>query len=130
MEMNTDRNREIISSTEFMSGTYDAFYNYISGSKNYNFLSDVLHGLEVMIAFEKSADTHGTKIRIKINMEDNIFKKYLSEYLKAYWLRPVTALVRTLDAMQLNFDEHASSKSLELACGDVNSYIAAGGGAI
>ena len=30
--------------------------------------------------------------------------------------------------MQLNFDEHASSKSLELACGDgVNSYIAAGG---
>jgi len=58
------------------------------------------------------------------------FQIYLKEYLKAYWLRPVTALWRALEAELLNFDKckPKGRKSMELACGDgINSFIASGG---
>lgn len=55
------------------------------------------------------------------------FEILLKRYLGAYWLRPVTALVRTLDALELRLWE-APSTSAELACGDgVNSFLARGG---
>lgn len=56
------------------------------------------------------------------------FESFLTEYLKAYWLRPVSALVRTLEAIELRLYDIPAKGSLELACGDgVNSYIAKGG---
>jgi SAM-dependent methyltransferase len=59
---------------------------------------------------------------------DSRFANYLEEYLKAYWLRPVTALVRTLEALELGLDKYPAKGSIELACGDgVNSFIARGG---
>lgn len=58
----------------------------------------------------------------------NTFDSFLTEYLKAYWLRPVSALVRTLEAMELRLYDIPAAGSLELGCGDgVNSYIAKGG---
>jgi len=59
---------------------------------------------------------------------DPYFTNYLEEYLKAYWLRPVTALVRTLEALELGLHQYPASGAIEFACGDgVNSFIAKGG---
>jgi SAM-dependent methyltransferase len=56
------------------------------------------------------------------------FESYLQNYLSAYWLRPVTALVRSLEAELLQLSEAPIEGSVELACGDgVNSFIARGG---
>ena len=55
------------------------------------------------------------------------FEEYLFEYLNAYWLRPVTALVRSLEAEVLQLTTFKGGRNLELACGDgVNSLIASG----
>jgi SAM-dependent methyltransferase len=59
---------------------------------------------------------------------DSHFNNYLEEYLKAYWLRPVTALVRTLEALELGLNQYPAKGAVEFACGDgVNSFIAKGG---
>ena len=56
------------------------------------------------------------------------FSDFLSEYLKAYWLRPVTAVVRSLESEIYNFSEFKGQQTLELACGDgTNGLIATGG---
>lgn len=56
------------------------------------------------------------------------FTKLLEQYLKAYWLRPTTALIRTLESEILGLEKYKGTKTLELACGDgTNGHIAAGG---
>ena len=61
-------------------------------------------------------------------MSKLVFTDYLNEYLSAYWLRPVTAVVRALEAEILGFERYRNQSSLELACGDgINSFIATGG---
>jgi SAM-dependent methyltransferase len=56
------------------------------------------------------------------------FAAYLNEYLKAYWLRPVTAAVRALESEVLDFSKYRGKSNLELACGDgVNGFVAMGG---
>lgn len=56
------------------------------------------------------------------------FETLLRRYLSVYWLRPVTALVRTLEAEILKLNEEKGKSTLDLACGDgVNSFIAMGG---
>jgi SAM-dependent methyltransferase len=58
----------------------------------------------------------------------NKFQSYLHQYLRAYWLRPVTAAVRALESEILQLDTYRGKTNLELACGDgVNGFIAMGG---
>jgi SAM-dependent methyltransferase len=56
------------------------------------------------------------------------FEILLERYLQAYWLRPVTALVRALEADLLHLWNDPVEDSVELACGDgTNGSIARGG---
>lgn len=55
-------------------------------------------------------------------------KEILKNFLNAYWLRPETALWRTLDVEAMRTFK-VTSPSLDLGCGDGTfSFIRAGGG--
>lgn len=54
-------------------------------------------------------------------------KKILRQFLNAYWLRPETALWRTLDVKSMR-DFRFESPSLDLGCGDGTfAFLALGG---
>jgi SAM-dependent methyltransferase len=56
-----------------------------------------------------------------------MLQQILNEFLNAYWLRPETALWRTVDAITMH-DAKIYGRSLDFGCGDgINSFIKAGG---
>ncbi|HSA05555.1 MAG TPA: methyltransferase domain-containing protein [Candidatus Gastranaerophilales bacterium] len=57
-------------------------------------------------------------------------EKVLKNFLNVYWLRPETAMWRTIDACLLNkYRDYIKSPSLDFGCGDgIFSFIAAQGG--
>jgi len=56
------------------------------------------------------------------------FEQYLDNYLKVYWLRPVSSLVRALEGVVLDLESAPLEGSADFACGDgLNTFVARGG---
>ncbi|HPM42372.1 MAG TPA: methyltransferase domain-containing protein [Candidatus Omnitrophota bacterium] len=60
--------------------------------------------------------------------EMKVFKKYLEEYLKLFWLRPESAIWRAYDAVAIEKIDWMKPPSADLCCADgINSFIMCSG---